>query len=79
MTSIADMTATSLPSFTSPKIKAMLGSIIVTSALVGLPTLLIIINYLRSAADRHGQAINRCDRVSNTHPPTMYRQSTVVR
>ena len=53
------MTVTSLPAFTTPEVKAVLGAIVVTCGLVGLPILLVTINYLRNAAHSHGQAINR--------------------
>ena len=56
---IENMTVTSLPAFTTPEVKAVLGSVIVTCMFIGLPILLVTINYLRNAAQRHGQGINR--------------------
>ena len=53
------MTLTSLPAFTTPAVKVVLGTIIVACALVGLPILFVTINYLRNAVSSHGQAINR--------------------
>ena len=55
------MTLTSLPAFTTPAVKVVLGTIIVACALAGLPILFVTINYLRNAVQSHGQAINRCD------------------
>ena len=40
-------------------ILAVLGAIDVACGLIGLPILLVTINYLRNAAQSHGQAINR--------------------
>ena len=59
ITSTQNMTVTSLPAFTTPEVKAVLGAIVVTCGLIGLPILLVTINYLRNAAHSHGQAINR--------------------
>ena len=64
MTSTQNMTLTSLPAFTTPKVKVVLGAIIVACAFVGLPILFVTINYLRNAAQSHGQAINRCELIS---------------
>ena len=61
MTSTQNMTLTSLPAFTTPAVKVVLGTIIVACALAGLPILFVTINYLRNAVQSHGQAINRCD------------------
>ena len=58
-TSTQEMTLTSLPAFTTPEVKVVLGAIVVACALVGLPILFVTINYLRNAAHSHGQAINR--------------------